>query len=78
MNNYIVLDKRKNFSRISSIIKNLNLKNTLKNRRTSIWENDDLEISIDRTIIRVLIFKSKDISYYNKFFRGKYYEKRDI
>lgn len=69
MNNYIVLDKRKNFSRISSIIKNL--KNTLKNRRTSIWENDDLEISIDRTIIRVLIFKSKDISYYNEFFRGK-------
>lgn len=67
MNNYIVLDKRKNFSRISSIIKNLNL----KNRRTSIWENDDLEISIDRTIIRVLIFKSKDISYYNEFFRGK-------
>ena len=45
MNNYIVLDKRKNFSRISSIIKNLNLKNTLKNRRTSIWENDDLEIT---------------------------------
>lgn len=71
MNNYIVLGKRKNFSRISSIIKNLNLKNTLKNRRTSIWENDDLEISIDRTIIRVLIFKSKDISYYNEFFRGK-------
>lgn len=71
MNNYIVLGKRKNFSRISSIIKNLNLKNTLKNRRTSIWENDDLEISIDRTIIRVLIFKSKDISYYNEFFREK-------
>jgi hypothetical protein len=67
MNNYIVLDKRKNFSRISSIIKNLNLKNTLKNRRTSIWENDDLEISIDKYIIRIMIYSNEDVQYYTNF-----------
>ncbi len=67
MNNYIVLDKRKNFSRISSIIKNLNLKNTLKNRRTSIWENDDLEISIDTYIIRIMIYSNEDVQYYTNF-----------
>lgn len=67
MNNYIVLNKRKNFSRISSIIKNLNLKNTLKNRRTSIWENDDLEISIDKYIIRIMIYSNEDVQYYTNF-----------
>ena len=67
MNNYIVLDKRKNFSRISSIIKNLNLKNTLKNRRTSIWENDDLEISIDKYIIRIMIYSNEDVQHYTDF-----------
>lgn len=67
MNNYIVLDKRKNFSRIFSIIKNLNLKNTLKNRRTSIWENDDLEISIDKYIIRIMIYSNEDVQYYTNF-----------
>ena len=67
MNNYIVLDKRKNFSRISSIIKNYNLKNTLKNRRTSIWENDDLEISIDKYIIRIMIYSNEDVQYYTNF-----------
>lgn len=67
MNNYIVLDKRKNFSRISSIIKILNLKNTLRNRRTSIWENDDLEISIDKYIIRIMIYSNEDVQYYTNF-----------
>lgn len=71
MNNYIILNKRKHIKRVHNILDKYNMEKTFKNFRTEIWENDDIQISIDRTIIRVLIFKSKDISYYNEFFRGK-------
>lgn len=67
MNNYIVLNKRKNIKHILYIIKNFDLKNTLKNNRTSIWENDDLEISIDKSIIRIMIYSTKDIQHYTNF-----------
>lgn len=67
MNNYIVLNKRKNIKHISSIIQELKLTNTLKNKRTSIWENDDLQISIDKSIIRILIYCKEDIQYYTNF-----------
>lgn len=70
MNNYIILNKRKYIKRVHNILDKYNMEKTFKNFRTEIWENDDIQISIDRTIIRVLIFKSKDISYYNEFFRG--------
>ena len=75
MNNYIILNKRKYIKRVHNILDKYNMEKTFKNFRTEIWENDDIQISIDRTIIRVLIFKSKDISYYNEFFRGKQCEK---
>lgn len=78
MNNYIILNKRKYIKKINNILDKYNLEKTFKNFRTEIWENDDIQISIDRTIIRVLIFKPKDILYYNEFFRGKYYEQREI
>lgn len=67
MNNYIVLDKRKNIKHISSVIHNLQLKNTLKNKRTSIWENDDIEISIDKLIIRIMIYSKEDIKFYSDY-----------
>ena len=38
--------------------------NTLKNKRTSVWENNDLQISIDKSIIRILIYSKNDIQYY--------------
>lgn len=67
MNNYIVLDKRKNIKHIKHIIQELNLTNTLKNNRTIMWENDDLQINIDRNIIRVMIYCNEDIEHYKNF-----------
>lgn len=67
MNNYIILNKRKNIKRIFSIIKELNMENTLKNKRTSIWENEDLQISIDKALIRILIYSDNDIQHYSNY-----------
>lgn len=65
MRNYIILDKKKNIKKINKIIYDLKLKNTLKNKRTCMWENNDIEISIDKSIIRILIYNNDDIQYYN-------------
>ena len=67
MNKYIVLSKKKNLSQLYCIIKDLKLKNTLKNKRTSIWENNDLEISIDKYIIRITISSNEDVQYYTNY-----------
>lgn len=67
MNKYIVLSKKKNLSQLYCIIKDLKLKNTLKNKRTSIWENNDLEISIDKYIIRITIYSNEDVQYYTNY-----------
>lgn len=68
MNNYIVLDKRKSQKKIMQIIAILNMTNVLKNRRTCIWKNDDMQISIDKYIIRILIFDKKDYDFIKKYF----------
>lgn len=65
MNNYIILDKRKYIKKIKHIIPKLKLINTLNNSRTSMWENDDLEINIDKELIRIYIYDDKKISYYS-------------
>lgn len=65
MEKYIILDKRKNLKKVTSAIKELNMTNSLRNKRTTIWENDKLQISIDRSIIRILIYNSEDIKYYS-------------
>lgn len=67
MNNYIILEKKKHIKDINQVIKRLNLTNTLKNKRTSLWENDDIEISIDKKIIRILIDSKNDIQHYTNF-----------
>lgn len=67
MNNYIILEKKKHIKDINQVIKRLNLTNTLKNKRTSLWENDDIEISIDKKIIRILIYSKNDIQHYTNF-----------
>lgn len=68
MSNYITLSKKTNTKKVLKTIKQLGLKKCLKNSRTSIWENDDLQISIDKSIIRILIYSKDDISYYNSIF----------
>ena len=65
MRNYNILDKKKNIKKINKIIYDLKLTNTLKNKRTCMWENNDIEISIDKSIIRILIYNNDDIQYYN-------------
>ena len=67
MNKYIVLSKKKNLSQLYCIIKDLKLKNTLKNKTTSIWENNDFEISIDKYIIRITIYSNEDVQYYTNY-----------
>ena len=75
MNNYIILNKRKNIKHIKDTIRTLNMINTLKNKRTSIWENEDLQISIDKSIIRILVFSSDDLKLYSDLLlKGKTYE----
>lgn len=69
MNNYIILNKKKNKKKVLSIIKELKLKKTFKNHRTILWENDDIQISIDNTIIRIIIFSIHDVKYYNNLFK---------
>lgn len=65
MTKYIILNKKKNIKKIQKIINNLNLSNTLKNKRTSMWENDDIQINIDKSIIRILIYSIDDVTYYS-------------
>ena len=64
MSNYIILNKKKNIKKINNIIHDLKLINTLKNKRTCMWENDDVEISIDKSIIRILIYNNDDVQHY--------------
>lgn len=71
MNNYIILEKRKYIKKVKENIKKLNMKLKLKNTRTAIWNNQDIQISIDKTIIRILIYSKKDIDYYSKIFLSK-------
>lgn len=65
MNNYIILDKRKYIKKIKQLIPKLKLTNTLNNYRTSMWENDDIEINIDKKLIRIYIYDDKKIPYYS-------------
>lgn len=66
MNKYIILNKRKNKKDILNLLKEYNGVRTFKNNRTEIWENDEIQISIDKSVIRILILNSKDIPYYRK------------
>lgn len=68
MSNYIILNKRKNKKRILEIAKQLGLYNSFSNKRTTILENDDMQISIDKTIIRIFIYSCEDVAYYFNLF----------
>ncbi len=68
MNNYIILDKKKKKKFVLKFINKANFKKTLNNKRTTIWENDHMQISIDKLIIRILIYNKNEIEYYNNIF----------
>lgn len=72
MNNYIILNKRKNLNMIRKMIKELNMSLKLKNKRTMVWRCNDLQISIDKNLIRVLIYSDEDIKRFTKIIEGKY------
>lgn len=72
MDKYIILNKRKHKKNILILLKERNGKRTFKNHRTEIWQDDKLQISFDRTIIRILILNSQDIPYYrNLILKGE-------
>lgn len=71
MNNYIILNKKKNIKNITKQISQLHLYKSFKNRRTTIWENEDIQVSIDKYIIRILIYSKKDLNYYKEIFTHK-------
>lgn len=69
MKNYITLNKRKSIRKVAEIIQKLELHTTLKNKRTTIWENNDIQISIDHTIVRICIFDIDNLQYYANLFQ---------
>ena len=77
MDNYIVINKKKNIGKMSKLIKNFNLHKSLKNQRTIIWENDKLHVSIDKKLIRIIIYRKDEIEHYQKIlYEGGIYEKK--
>lgn len=63
---YIILNKNKNTKKMKQIIKKLNLSKSIENKRTTIWKNEDIQISIDKSIIRILIYSISDEEKYSK------------
>lgn len=60
MSAYINICNKKPKKHIISALKNMGLNNTFSNYRTSIWENEDVHISVDRKITRILIYDEKN------------------
>lgn len=60
-----------------NITENFGLEKILSNARTSIYQNDDMRLCIDKSVIRVLIFNNENVSLINrvyKYFYGEQYE----
>lgn len=62
MGEYINVWNKKPKKQIYSILKELGLENTFSNYRTSIWENEDVHISVDRKVIRILSYEGRNDS----------------
>ncbi len=56
-NIYINLYKHNNKTKLCDIVKNYGLNKTLSNKRTIIFENEFMKVSIDKKIIRLNIYK---------------------
>lgn len=68
MSNYIILNKKNNIKKVNYLFNHLGLQKKLKNARTEIWENEDIQVSVDRSIIRILVYSKEDIQHYTKMF----------
>lgn len=62
MGEYINVWNKKPKKQIYSILKELGLENTFSNYRTSIWENEEVHISVDRKVIRILSYEGRNDS----------------
>lgn len=56
MSAYINVCNKKTKKQIYGMLQNMGLENTFSNYRTSIWENEDVHISVDRKITRILLY----------------------
>lgn len=58
---------------IFDIINKFGLNKLLENKRTSIYFNDQMRVSIDKKVIRVLIYDDKNTNLIEKI-RGYFYD----
>lgn len=59
MSEYVNVWNKKSKKQIYSFLKEMGLKNTFSNYRTSIWENEEVYISVDRKVTRILSYDGK-------------------
>lgn len=56
----------------------LNLKKVLSNDRTTIFQNSDMRLSVDKKHVRVLLFNNKNemlLEYIREYFYGEEYKR---
>lgn len=62
----------------NDMIKTFKLNKVLSNSRTSIYQNNNVRVSIDSNVVRVLLFDENNINLLEKiraYFYGEQYEK---
>ena len=62
---------------VLDVIKKFSLHKLLENKRTSIYSNDQMRMSIDQKVIRILIYDDKNTNLLENI-RGYFYEYEDI
>lgn len=62
----------------TDMVHKFNLNKVLKNSRTSIYQNEYARFSIDKKVVRVLLYDDRNIDFLEKiriYFYGEQYEK---
>ena len=65
---------------VEDMVNTFGLEKVLSNERTDIYQNDDMKLSVDERVIRVILFDEKNISLLEKlreYFYGKEYSQCD-
>ncbi len=65
----------KPFHKEQIIIKEFGLNLVLKNKRTSIYENEDVRFSFDKKVVRVLLYNNKNVELKQRI-QNYFYEKQ--
>lgn len=65
----------KPFHKEKIIINEFGLNLVFKNKRTSIYENEDMRFSFDKNVVRVILYNDKNIELKQKI-RNYFYEKQ--